>query len=342
MPERPAPRPVTARDVAARAGVSQPTVSLVLGGHPTARLSAATRARVQRAARELGYRPNLAARGLARGRSYAIGLLVPDLRNPFFADVAGGAQRVAAEEGYALLLAEAREIEPGRHLEALRARQIDGIIVDAVGAADLDPGLLAGLNVVLIDEPSTRWPGVASDAAGAGRAAAEHLLGLGHRRLAFMGPAIDVHTFRLRERGFVAALRARGILLGSSALRRARPTVAGGEEAMRALLALRPRPTGVFCANDLMALGALKACHRARVRVPDELSLVGCDDVELARVVTPELTTVAIPARELGARAARMLARQLDGKGKAPPASKPLPARLQVRGTTGPAPEAEP
>src|ERR1043166_5514499 len=160
VPERPAPRPVTARDVAARAGVSKPTVSLVLGGHPTARLSAATRARVQRAARELGYRPNLAARGLARGRSYAIGLLVPDLRNPFFADVAGGPQRGAAEEGYALLLAEAREIEPGRHLEALRARQIDGIIVDAVGAADLDPGLLAGLNVVLIDEPSTRWPGV--------------------------------------------------------------------------------------------------------------------------------------------------------------------------------------
>jgi DNA-binding LacI/PurR family transcriptional regulator len=338
VPDSPVPRPVTARDVAARAGVSQPTVSLVLSGNPTARLSPETRARVKRAARELGYRPNVAARGLARGRSYALGILVPDLRNPFFADVASGAQRVATEEGYAVLLAEAREVEPSRHLEALRARRVDGIIIDAVGASDLDPELLAGLNVVLIDEPSTRWPGVASDALGAGRAAADHLLSLGHRRLAVMGPAIDVHTFRQRERGFISAIRAAGIPLPSTLLQRARPTVGGGQEAMRALLALPERPTGVFCANDLMALGALKACARARVAVPDVMSIVGCDDVELARVVTPELTTIAIPARELGARAARMLARQLDGRGKPVSSSRPLPATLKVRGTSGPAP----
>lgn len=339
VPDSPTPRPVTARDVAARAGVSQPTVSLVLSGNPTARLSPATRARVKRAARELGYRPNVAARGLARGRSYALGILVPDLRNPFFADVASGAQRVAAEEGYAVLLAEAREVEASRHLEALRARRVDGIIIDAVGASDLDPDLLAGLNVVLIDEPSTRWPGVASDALGAGHAAAEHLLALGHRRLGFMGPAIDVHTFRQRERGFTAALRAAGVVLSSLALQRARPTVGGGQEAMRALLAMPVRPTGVFCANDLMALGALKACARAGVSVPAAVSIVGCDDVELARVVTPELTTVAIPARELGARAARMLARQLDGTGKPVTGTRPLPVTLKVRGTSGPAPK---
>lgn len=264
---------------------------------------------------------------------------MPDLRNPFFADVASGAQRVATEEGYAVLLAEAREVEPSRHLEALRARRVDGIILDAVGASDLDPDLLAGFNVVLIDEPSTRWPGVASDALGAGRAAAEHLLSLGHRRLAFMGPAIDVHTFRQRERGFIAALQGAGVVLTSDTLRRARPTVGGGQDAMRALLALPRRPTGVFCANDLMALGALKACARAKVPVPDAISIVGCDDVELARVVTPELTTIAIPARELGARAARMLARQLDGTARPVTGSRPLPVTLKVRGTSGPAPQ---
>lgn len=333
---------MTARDVAARAGVSQPTVSLVLSDNPTARLSAETRARVIRAASELGYRPNVVARGLVRGRSYALGLLVPDLRNPFFADVASGAQRVAAEEGYALFLAEAREVAPGRHLEALRSRRIDGIIIDAVGASDLDPALLEGLNVVLIDEPSTRWRGVASDALGAGRAAGRHLVELGHRRLAFMGPAINVHTFRLRERGFLEALREAGLSLTSATLQRAQPTAAGGQAAMRALLAAKPRPTAVFCANDLMALGALKACHRAGIAVPRDISIMGCDDVEMAQIVTPELTTVAIPARELGARAARMLARQLDGKSGAPMGTRPLPVTLKVRGTTAPPAETAP
>ena len=107
---------------------------------------------------------------------------------------------------------------------------------------------------------------------------------------------------------------------------------------MRALLALPQRPTGVFCANDLMALGALKACARAGVAVPGAISIVGCDDVELARVVTPELTTIAIPARELGARAARMLARQLDGTGKPVSGARALPVTLRVRGTSGPVP----
>jgi LacI family transcriptional regulator len=110
--------------------------------------------------------------------------------------------------------------------------------------------------------------------------------------------------------------------------------VAGGRDAMRALLALRHRPTAVFCANDLMALGALKACHAARVAVPDQMSIVGCDDIEMAALVTPELTTVAVPARELGARAARLLLRQMDGTADRARSGNPLPVRLVQRGTT--------
>jgi hypothetical protein len=140
------PRRVTLHDVARRAGVSQPTVSLVLGNHPTARIAPGTRERVLEAARALGYRPNVVARSLVRGRSYTLGVLVPDLANPFFADVVAGAERVASEAGYALLLC-GEGSDPARaaaHLDTLLGRQIDGIILDATHAAELARALVAG------------------------------------------------------------------------------------------------------------------------------------------------------------------------------------------------------
>src|SRR5215218_4813898 len=149
---------VTVRDVARAAGVSQPTASLVLGNHPTARVAQATRARVLAAAHELGYRPNVIARGLARGRSFALGIIVPDLGNPFFADVVSGAERVAGAAGYALLLCGAAERPAGEHLATLVSRQIDGVIIDSVNAATLDAAALAEVNVVLVDETSEQWP----------------------------------------------------------------------------------------------------------------------------------------------------------------------------------------
>jgi DNA-binding LacI/PurR family transcriptional regulator len=337
-----APGRVTAHDVASRAGVSQPTVSLVLSGNPKARVSAETRARVVRVAEELGYRPNALAQGLVRRRSFALGIVIPDLENPFFAAVVSGAEKVAAREGYAVFLCEAGETSAEAHLDALRARQIDGVILDAVGAAALNPARLGGMQAVLVDELLAPYPAVVSDAEQAGELAARHLLSLGHTRMAFIGPAMDSSAFRLRERGFTRTLRGAGLPLTTERLRRARATVGGGMQAMRTLLALHPRPTGVFCANDLAAVGALKACARALVAVPRDLSIIGCDDIELAHLVTPELTTVAIPARELGARAARLLIRRLageesEGAGRPP---RPLPVRLVPRGTTAVAPEA--
>ncbi len=332
--EQPAvPGRVTMVDVARRAGVSQPLVSLVIGGNPRARVADATRQRILDAARELGYRPNVIARSLVRGRAYAVGLIIPDLGNPFFADVVRGAERVAADQGYALLLCDAADVGIERHLETLRARQIDGVIMDALGAASLEADAVAGLNIVLVDEPGAAFHGVASDALAAGRLAARHLLDLGHRRFGFLGPASDIWAFRMRERGFVQELRAAGIAIDSPHFRRAAPTVEGGREAMRTLLGLPNRPTAVFCANDLLALGALKSCARSRVGVPETMSIMGCDDIEAARLVTPELSTITIPARELGARAARMLIRLLDGESIRP--AKPLPVALASRGTTG-------
>jgi DNA-binding LacI/PurR family transcriptional regulator len=329
---------ITAHDVARRAGVSQPTVSLVLSGNPRARVAEQTRERVFKAARELGYRPNLVARGLVSQRSFGLGVVVPNLDNPFFTEVVSGAERVAAASGYAVMLCDTRQTSAARHIESLRARLIDGVILDPGGAAAVPPELLAGLNVVVVDATDGDLPGVSSDVIGTGRLAAEHLLGLGHRRLGYIGPATDSRVFRLRERGFVVALRAGGVSIPSPWLRRVPPTLAGGAAAMRELLSLADRPTAVFCGNDLAALGALKACHKAGVRVPDGISVVGCDDIEMARVVTPELTTVRVPARGLGARAARMLLGLIEGTPQRPGA--PLPVELVVRGTTARAPEA--
>jgi LacI family transcriptional regulator len=344
MPKR--AKRITTHDVAKLAGVSQPTVSLVLSNNTKARVAPETRERVMRAAEELGYQPNVIARALVLQRSYALGIIVPDLRNPFFAEIVSGAERVASEAGYAVFLCEARERSRDRHINALLERQIDGIMIDALGAASLTEKLLERTNVVLIDEPPDRWPGVASDAFGAGRQAAEHLLALGHERFAFLGPATDIHAIRLRERGFVQTLAKNGVKISSDRLRRVPATAGGGQAGMRVLLTLEPRPTAVFCSNDMVAIGALKTCSVARARVPADVSIVGCDDIELASLTHPELTTVAIPARELGARAARLLLHALkteEQEGRVEtPVQKTIPSRLVVRGTTAPPPGNKP
>lgn len=318
---------VTVHDVARRAGVSQPTVSLVLSGHPTARVAPATRERVREAAEELGYRPNVVARGLQQRRSFALGVVVPDLRNPFSIDVISGAERVAAEEGYAVLLCDARERAVTDHLAELQSRWIDGVILEPAATA----GAAHAQNTVLINEQSADAPAVLADMEGAGKLAARHLLQLGHRAIGFIGPASDLFRYQAMERSFVQTLRDDGVTIRSEWLRRAAPSVRGGELAAHAIAELKNWPSALFCANDLVAIGALKTCVARGVAVPDEMSIIGCDDIETARLVQPELTTVHIPARELGARAARMLIR---GAAPRPSPQRPLPVHLVVRGTT--------
>jgi DNA-binding LacI/PurR family transcriptional regulator len=327
---------VTAAEVAKRAGVSQPTVSLILSRNPKARVAAETRQRVLRIAEEIGYRPNRLAQGLVRRRSFALGVIVPGFDNPFYVSVLSGAERVAAEAGYAVLLCEAGQVDVVQHLEALRDRQIDGVIIAGIAVNTLPARALDDLNVVLINQPSDRYPTVGGDSMKAGALAAEHLLSHGHRRVAFIGPANSIPAYRFRERGFVQRLRAAGVGMPSDLLCRADATIAGGFAAMRALLSMSDHPTAVFCANDLIALGAHKACSAAGVQLPRYVSLLGCDDIEMGTLVTPELSTIAVPQRELGARAVRLLLRQIDHEGALPPASQLLPVRLVVRGTTGP------
>lgn len=328
-------RRVTSRDVASRAGVSQATVSLVFSGASPGRVSTVTRDRVLAAAQDLGYEPNVVARALVQGRSYTIGVVVPSMRDPFFVDAVTGAQRVAREEGYALIVAEADEASVDSTVAMLRGRQVDGMLIDALGISSINADALEGMRVVLIDELSERWPGVVSDAEEAGRLVAAHMLELGHRRIGFLGPLSEAHAFRQRERGFMRTLRAAGLVPPSEHVRRVRATVDGGRTGTQAILATSPRPTAVFGANDLIALGALKACARAGLTVPDHISIAGCDDIETAQLVTPELTTVDVRPRELGARAARLLLEGIAGRNRRASA-RPLGVRLIVRGTTAP------
>ena len=325
---------VTAVEVAKKAGVSQPTVSLILSQNPKARVAPETRARVLQVAEELGYRPNRLAQGLVSRRSFALGVIVPGFANPVNSEIISGAERVAAEAGYAVLLCETGEIDIGQHLKALADRQIDGVIIAGMSESHVSESDLRRLNVVFVNQASDAFSTVQDDSLGAGLMAAEHLLGLGHRRLAFIGPVSSASAFRLRERGFTQGLRAAGAVPTSDYWQRADASVAGGLAGMRALLALTARPTAVFCANDLIALGAHKACAIAGVKLPSELSILGCDDIDLGTLVTPELSTISTPKRELGARAVRLLLRTLDGDGKATPTSQTLPVKLVLRGTT--------
>lgn len=332
---------VTAVEVAKRAGVSQPTVSLILSQNPKARVAPETRARVLRAAEELGYRPNRLAQGLVRRRSFALAVIVPGFANPVYSEIISGAERVAAKAGYAVLLCETGEMDVGQHLTALADRQIDGVIIAGMSESNVSESDLRRLNVVLVNQASDTLSTVQDDSLAAGAMAADHLLRLGHEQLAFIGPVSSASAFRLRERGFAQALRAAGALPSSDYWQRADASVVGGLAAMRALLGLPNRPTAVFCANDLIALGAHKACAIAGVSLPRELSILGCDDIDLGTLVTPELSTISTPQRELGARAVRLLLRQLDGDAKAAPTSQTLPVKLVLRGTTDrPAPRA--
>ena len=325
---------VTAAEVARQAGVSQPTVSLVLSGNPKARVAPETRARVLKVAEELGYRPNRLAQGLVGRRSFALGIIAPGFANPVNSAIISGAERVAAEAGYAVLLCETGDTDIGHRLKTLADRQIDGVIMAGISDNELVDADLHRLNVVLVNQASDVYSTVQDDSISAGALAAEHLLSLGHRRIAFIGPVTAASMFRRRERGFAEGLRAANAAPSSDYWQRADATVAGGLAAMRALLALPERPTAVFCANDLIALGAHKACAIAGVSLPGDLSLLGCDDIDLGTLVTPELSTISTPTRELGARAVRLLLRQLERDVRPMPTTQILPVRLVLRGTT--------
>jgi LacI family transcriptional regulator, repressor for deo operon, udp, cdd, tsx, nupC, and nupG len=327
--DRSARQRVTSIDVARCAGVSQSTVSLVFSGKGSGRVSEATQERVRRCARELGYRPNVAAQALRLGASRAVALLVPDITNPFFSRVLRGAQRAAQAAGYTVALVDTANDRrwEAQSFEALRAGPVDGYLLFEVSAPE---ALGPDQQVVLMEAEAPRRPSVRFDAEGGAAAAFGHLLELGHRRIGHLAAAFDAPTFHLRE----AARRRVLAEAGLDPDAQPRATTAIGIDAARDAAAplLAERPTAVFCDDDLIAAGLYLAAREHGLRIPGDLSVVGFDDMDFARVLEPPLTTVALDGERLGASAFELL--ELRMAGRRTRRRLVLPAELLVRGST--------
>ncbi|MER5983968.1 LacI family DNA-binding transcriptional regulator [Streptomyces sp. NPDC001787] len=334
--QQPVPPRPTSRDVARAAGVSQATVSLVLGDKWRGRVSQATAQRVRECAGELGYRPNLAARSLRLGRTRTALLVVPALTNEFFARVYTGAAAVAAEHGFGVVLYPSPDgTGPARDPFASAQAALDGVIASSMASDALGALHGAELPLVMLDSDPAGPEAAAHvnlDIADGMRQVTEHLLALGHRRFVHVASAVDTWTFAVRARALHDALRD----VPDAAVRTVRASLdvrAGHEATARALAAPGPRPTAVVCDDDVLAAGACKAVRRIGLRVPDDISVTGFDDLALATAVEPELTTVQLPAEQVGERGMAALLAVLDGR---PAERGSLPVRLVERGSTAP------
>lgn len=332
----------TIADVARRAGVSKGAVSFALNGRPG--LAQATVDRILAAADELGWRPSNRARSLSVSKAFALGLVItrdPGVlsSDPFFPAFIAGVESVLATRGQALVL---QVVTPGEDEAAGYRRLAQDGRVDGVFLSDLrhdDPRIRLltelGLPAVTLNRPEghSPYPAVCLDDRPGTTAVVEHLLELGHRRIAHVsGPPAFVHA-TAREGAFVAALAKAG--LKPVAIEVSDFTAAGGTEATRRLLALPEPPTAIVYANDRMAIAGIGAAHEAGINVPEQLSVAGFDDSELAEFVHPALTTVRADPFSFGEAAARTLNQLIDGEAGEHVADVVLPpARLVVRRST--------
>lgn len=324
----------TIRDVAARAGVSAATASRVVNQHPGVREPARTR--VLEAVAALGYRANGLARGLAMGTMRTVGLVIPDVVNPFFPAQARGVEDAAHADGYALILGNS-DNAPEReaaYIRLLHDRFVDGIIVASSGAPGALQDLVGETPIVLLDRRVAGWsvPCVSTDNRAGARLAVEHLLARGHRQIAHLGGPTELTSSADRHDGYVAALRAAGVEPDAGWYLPGPFSFESGYERMVRWIDGGFSCTALFAADDLIAIGALQACQDRGWAVPERVAIVGFDDVLLARLVRPRLTTVLQPAYEAGALAWRLLAERMADP-SAHPADVVLEPRLVVRET---------
>jgi DNA-binding LacI/PurR family transcriptional regulator len=310
--------------------VSQSTVSLVLSGKSRGRISARTEETVRRAAEELGYRPNVAARWLRTGAARSVGFVVPDVTHPFFGRTMRGAQEAAATAGYAVTLVDVPvEGEFGlTPVEALREGPADGFIYFSVEPPENRRG---GEQIVVIEAAPDDVPWVRLDVEGGTDAALDHLIALGHRRIARLGSWRDFPTFELRRSRWLAALARVGVEPDSSLVAGSPFDFGAAAVAAGTLLDADEPPTAVLCDDDILAGGVYLAARERGVSIPEDVS-VGFDDLDFARVLWPPLTTVAADAERLGAVAFETLAAAMAGELREQ--GRVLPVELIVRDST--------
>ena len=331
---------ISIKDIAKAAGVSHSTVSRALRDSPL--ISAKTKALIQRLAHEMGYSPDARAQSLARGSSHTVGVVVTTIADPFIAQVVQGIEDAAQKDGYTVILCNSHS-DPEREIgavEILRSKRVDGVIVTSsrVGALYLEHLERIGVPVVLINnhnERSGRYTfSVGVDNRHGGYLAAEHLLKLGHRRIAYISGPADHSDDLDRMAGYRDALEAAGIPLDPALIVAGTGRAGGGEQAASVLMGLNEPPTAVFSYNDMTAIGLMRAVSAAGVHVPDDLSVVGFDDIPFASYVRPSLTTVAQMKAEMGQLAMEMALASMAAKDLAEFSNRVVKGQLVVREST--------
>jgi LacI family transcriptional regulator len=330
----------TLRDVALAAEVSLATASRYLRKEGYVSLEAGQR--IELAMRQLGYRPNGVARSLRHRRTRTLALIVPEIENPFFTTISRGAEDVANAAGYALIVCNTDENEQkqGRYLQALLERKIDGVLLVPCGRHAAEHCRLlteAGEPFVCIDRTVS---GIATDAVvgdneGGARQLTRHLLALGHRRIGLLGGNPVDSVSRQRRAGYTLALREAGLRVDAALVREADWSTETSWQVAHSLLALPEPPTALFCTNNLLAVGALRALREAGRRVPDDIALACFEDIELASLIDPWLTVAVQPAFDMGMRATTLLLDRIAGRLDPPVVHEVLPVRLIVRRSCG-------
>ncbi len=311
---------VTLSDVARYVGVSVSVVSRELNGDPALRARPETRRRIHAAAKTLGYAPNHAARSLRLSRAFAIGVIVPELTNAIYDGLIRGIDDAADALGYQVLMGRTERIEPGADFlhRLVGEGRVDGFLVqrkDETDFHDFAHLIEAAAPIVLINSRGSRRGSVVLDDAAGARAAAEHLLDLGHRDIALIGGDIHSYTGRARERGFVEAINAAGMRRRSAWILHSGYSPEAGRLAVHELCAAGGRrPTGVVVANMNAAMGALLGAREIGLRVPEQLSVVAIHDAWIADYAWPPLTTVRMPQYQLAYEAMRLLHLRLAGE----------------------------
>jgi LacI family transcriptional regulator len=307
---------VTIADVAKSAGVSAMTVSRVLNNK--GEISPATRERVQAAIDRLGYRPSAIARSLATQRSRTLGLMVPDITNPFFPEIVRGAEDAAWRSGYTMIFCNTVEDleREAATLQRLEDNRVDGVILCSARLPDeaLVPLIKRHSAVVLVnrDVPSELAGTVQIDDGYGTMRAVHHLMASGRRIVGLLAGPPYSHSGKKRLQGFLDAHETIGNVVAKSLIEPCSPDEAGGVQATKALIARHPNLDGLICYNDLVAIGALQACGELGTSVPDDIAIVGCDDIRLASLVTPALSTLRVDKYALGTQAVTLLLEQLE------------------------------
>ncbi len=330
----------TLQDIAVAVGVTQTTVANALKGK--GKVSEATRQSILKCAAELGYRPNMLARSLAQGKTDTLGFILPTIANPFYPEIAEAIERTASRHGYQMLLCNTcYDFQQGRqHLERLVSRWVDGVIVmgSSMDIGDIAEHFQRGLPMVLCDwqenESPEGMPQVSVDFRRAGALAAEHLLALGHREI---GIIVSEPEQTLRLEGFRSVLRDAGLSLAPDMIRQGHATLESGYAAAHKFLTAPVRPTAIFATTDWMALGAHEAILDAGLRIPQDISIVGLDDIVVSAHIRPPLTTVAIPKFQLAKEATELLL-GLIREGHPEPLVRLIAPELIIRQSTAPLP----